>query len=1347
MGSVCDTLVWFMKSVENIKKGKSMKKQRKHINISRITALILSVAMLAGFCPQGVSLADLSITLPKINAAENISNPRIVKDSSMDAGQKVTWDCVYFGSYPQSEITSEDNVYDLLQNVTGWDENNEITIGDTKYRRLKGEDATYAKSGSLYNYDWNDNYQTYHYFKYERIKWRILNRNGDDALLLADVALDDQTYNRSCQDGVIWGSSTMRSWLNGYGTSVNLWEMDYRSKNFINFAFTSTQRNAIKKTNIANTGGKNNVSDKVFLLSESEVSATDMAAGYGFVKDSNINDEARISRCSTYARAMGISCLVCNGRCTDKGDWWLRSGYVGASFGNLDKYDIPSYLGFGVRPALHLNLSSSSLYSYAGTVCSDGTVSEDTSTGSENPSDQITEDMLFTPEYCKYLNNTTYNKIFDTLWKDMSDVSSHCKWSDSDIAFRTVMGDGVSGQLKRIAESLAGLAFKKDIQTEKVQSALALDYVNYAKESSGYCAGAYEAATDSLATSSKVVKLLKKGTGKVSDKLEYAATNEDIKEFALALNSIFSYGDELQVEKDLKKILKSSEVMEKASSAFKISGKAISAYQVAVSIELLRLTTEQTQKHYLSLVDKDSTVYQGLKINYEKIKRQDAVNFALEMLDQDGITDIIGKITGKLLGTGTTAAATVAVADFIYSFLNIVLEKAVGVINIEDYLKVQYSLLDQSWLKLAVNNQRLNISKSAYSTKTLKNNYQDAFELYLSCILQIPEYMENYSGSSSYYQKLKKDVKKYKSKLTYQAYIHSCLQNANAAYSYTLSGDKATITKVNPDTESTAKAVSPFALTVMAMESEESYCLDIPSEIDGHEVEAIDSKLFENQSEIFAVSIPDSVKTIKEGAFKNCTSLTQVFLENGLETIEANAFTGCEDLESMNIPDTVKTMSDNAVEKNTSLEAASDSQAQSYAASNGNTFLKREKDVASISVKKTMDKITYLMSESLDLTGLELTVTYVDGTSEDIKEGYTGDFEEKQIGQNKVVVYYNGARTTITVQVNQGECDYTVLYQNACGEQIHEKITGSGTAGETIMLPVPEIDGYTPTEKIIKETLGETNIFKVVYTQATKKDISDASISYKNVYTETGREIKPSVEVRYKGLLLKEGTDYELEYNNNIQPGEGNLWISGIGEYDGIQLCNFVIEKKKVTENKPVTTTVKVKKIVLSGISKQVAGGKKITLKASVLPKNALNKKLKWKSSNTKVATVTQSGIVTLKKKTGGKKVIITVTAQDGSKKSASWKITSMRGVVRSVKISGKKQVKAGKTVSLKGKVSASRKANKKLLWTSSNTKIATVSQKGVVKANKSAKGKTVKITAMATDGSNKKATIKVKVR
>lgn len=269
-----------------------MKKQRKHINLSRITAFILSVAMLAGFCPQGVSFADIPVTLPKVNAAENISNPRIVKDSSMVAGQKVTWDCVYFGSYPQSEVTSKDgSIYNALKNATGWDENNDITIGGTKYRRLKGEDATYYSSNEEGQYNWNGSYKTYHYFKYEPIKWRVLNRNGNDAFLLADVALDDQKYNTNYED-VTWETSSMRSWLNGYGASVNPPKTDYSRKNFINSAFTSTQRNAIKTTNVVNnnninygTAGGNNTSDKVFLLSESEVYNTDTAEGYGFVKD------------------------------------------------------------------------------------------------------------------------------------------------------------------------------------------------------------------------------------------------------------------------------------------------------------------------------------------------------------------------------------------------------------------------------------------------------------------------------------------------------------------------------------------------------------------------------------------------------------------------------------------------------------------------------------------------------------------------------------------------------------------------------------------------------------------------------------------------------------------------------------------------------------------------------------------------------------------------------------------------------------------------------------------------------------------------------------------------------
>ncbi len=83
-----------------------------------------------------------------------------------------------------------------------------------------------------------------------------------------------------------------------------------------------------------------------------------------------------------------------------------------------------------------------------------------------------------------------------------------------------------------------------------------------------------------------------------------------------------------------------------------------------------------------------------------------------------------------------------------------------------------------------------------------------------------------------------------------------------------------------------------------------------------------------------------------------------------------------------------------------------------------------------------------------------------------------------------------------------------------------------------------------------------------------------------------------------------------------------------------------------------------------------------------------------------------------------------------------------------SVKISGAaKQVKAGKKLKLKATVLPGDAANKKLKWSSSNTRYATVTQKGVVKTKKAGKGKTVKITAKATDGSGKKATVKIKIK
>ncbi|MBR5046815.1 MAG: Ig-like domain-containing protein, partial [Eubacterium sp.] len=93
----------------------------------------------------------------------------------------------------------------------------------------------------------------------------------------------------------------------------------------------------------------------------------------------------------------------------------------------------------------------------------------------------------------------------------------------------------------------------------------------------------------------------------------------------------------------------------------------------------------------------------------------------------------------------------------------------------------------------------------------------------------------------------------------------------------------------------------------------------------------------------------------------------------------------------------------------------------------------------------------------------------------------------------------------------------------------------------------------------------------------------------------------------------------------------------------------------KTTETK----TSKTKKRKVSGVYldyRQISlqRGKTRSLKVTVSPSNASNKKVKWTSSNRKVATVTQKGKV---KGIKAGTATVTVTARDGSRKKASCKV------------------------------------------------------------------------------------------
>ena len=146
-------------------------------------------------------------------------------------------------------------------------------------------------------------------------------------------------------------------------------------------------------------------------------------------------------------------------------------------------------------------------------------------------------------------------------------------------------------------------------------------------------------------------------------------------------------------------------------------------------------------------------------------------------------------------------------------------------------------------------------------------------------------------------------------------------------------------------------------------------------------------------------------------------------------------------------------------------------------------------------------------------------------------------------------------------------------------------------------------------------------------------------------------------------------------------------------------------------------------KVTLSKSKATIEKGKTMTIKATVSKKTLSYVNVKWKSSNTKVATVTSSGKVK-----GIKAGTATITCTSSTGLSAKCKVT-----VGYVKLDKSEAViKKGKTKTLTATVYPSSLSDKSVTWKSSNTKVATVTSKGKVKGVKAGTA-TITCTSNAT--------------
>ena len=171
--------------------------------------------------------------------------------------------------------------------------------------------------------------------------------------------------------------------------------------------------------------------------------------------------------------------------------------------------------------------------------------------------------------------------------------------------------------------------------------------------------------------------------------------------------------------------------------------------------------------------------------------------------------------------------------------------------------------------------------------------------------------------------------------------------------------------------------------------------------------------------------------------------------------------------------------------------------------------------------------------------------------------------------------------------------------------------------------------------------------------------------------------------------------------------------------------------------------TVKAKVINVTGVSLDQTSltlkeGDTRTLTATVTPSDATDKSVTWSTSNSSVATVSASGVVTAK---SSGTATITVTTTDGSKKATC--SVSVKPKVTGVSLDNTAiSLLVGQTQWLTATVTPADALDKSVTWSSNNTSVATVSSSGLVTAK--AIGSAT-ITVRTTDG-DKTATCLVTV-
>ena len=470
----------------------------------------------------------------------------------------------------------------------------------------------------------------------------------------------------------------------------------------------------------------------------------------------------------------------------------------------------------------------------------------------------------------------------------------------------------------------------------------------------------------------------------------------------------------------------------------------------------------------------------------------------------------------------------------------------------------------------------------------------------------------------------------------------------------------------------------------------------------------IEGWAFESCSVLTKIDIPNQTLSIAGAAFRNCTSLTDIHLPSMLKAISSSTFEGCKKLTTINFPSTLTMIGNSAFSGCESLPEAILPSGVEKIESNAFKNCK--------AMKKAVVPDTVSSIGSSAFYGCEALADITLGSKLKKIESQT--------------FYGCTALPSIMIPYNVTTIGDSAFVNCTKLTQITVPRNTTSIASNAFSYP-KKMTMYGPSDCYAKTYASGKGIKYVT------QDIHATSVSL---------DITEKTAERYDDFQLT-ATIAPLNFTDAVVWTSSNEEVATVSDTGYVEICGVGTAVITVTAGNvkaacKITVPQLIDWIEFDEDEIELKAGQTYQLKPYISPSDATNKKLKYTSSDTKVAEVSASGLVTAKSEGEAK---IRAAATDGSDEYAVCYVT----VTGKAKVTGitldrtSAEVKRGEKLTLNVTVSPSYASNKKVVWKSANTKIATVDANGSVTAK--APGRT-KITVTSAENSSYQASYTVTV-